>query len=143
MLKIRDYEKGDIYRTVVSGMENILREYVNDDSVLIENGYTALYGDRIVACAGLKKLWGDVYEAWLSIDEESKNDYKIAMAIVRVLKKSLDDPVLEKVQRVGAHVSVSIPNHKHFMSLLGFKPEAVLKNYFPNRTDCVVYRRGE
>lgn len=137
-MKIREYEKGDIYKVFLNPIDQYNMQYIRED-VLMENiAFTGLDNkNNIVGCGGLTELWNGVYEAWVALDERYKTKH---VSLLKILKNSLDNmPV--GVVRVHAHMNVQTQNYKHLMEFLGFEEEARLKNYFPMERDCVVFRR--
>lgn len=138
MIQIREYEKGDIYKVLLHANEKYQMQYMREDVLMQNISFTGIDEQgNIVGCAGLAELWDGVYEAWIALDERYKNH----ISIFRFLRKCLDDLNGSEATRVHAHMNVNTQNYSKLMHFLGFEEEAILKNYFPNKTDCVLYRR--
>lgn len=137
---LREYQKGDIYKILKQDVEEMMTRYVREEVMLESLSFTGLINDKVIGCAGLFHLWEGVYEVWLAVDKEIRNNTKIVYRIIKTLKKALAELPFETT-RLHAFVNERLPNNEHFMKVIGFEREAVLENYFPNGANCIVYRR--
>jgi hypothetical protein len=137
MIKIREYQKGDIFKLYIDNVEKSMLQFINEKQLIDNIAFTGIDGiSRVVGCGGVILMWPGVYESWIALDENRKKEH---ISILKMLKQILDG--LPNIVRIQAHVSVNIPNHEKFMKFLGFEKEAILKLFFPNRDDGVLYRR--
>lgn len=139
-MNIRKYQQGDIFKVIQTNNEQYMMRYANEDYMLKGISFTGTDGDKIIGCAGLYPLWEGVLEAWIALDEESKKDRASIIHILRTLKDCLAN-LPKDIVRVHALVNEHLEGHERFMMFLEFQPEAILKDYFPNHGNCIVYRR--
>ena len=124
-----------------------MTRYVREDVLLTETSMTCEDDDEVCGCAGIIELWAGVYEAWFAIDESyaTSHNTPCVIFILRSLNNSLNALFDNKeglhIDRVHAFVSVNTPNYERFMEFLKFEKEALLTKFFPDKSDCVVYRR--
>ncbi len=90
---------------------------------------------------GLIPIRKGVYEAWLAGTMEGWE--KHGFAITRFCRKQVDDLLKTEAHRVHV-VSLAGRNHAHewYERGIGMKREGVLKGYFSNGADAVMFAKG-
>lgn len=97
--------------------------------------FTALEGDKILACAGLLKMWKGRAVAWAIMDKDLKKHFlSIHYAVKRFLSAT-------DYRRIETHVYCDFEQGKRWIELLGFTCEGVLHKYTPDGFDCFGYSR--
>lgn len=109
----------------------IIAEYDTSWS-LISNGH-------LIFCCGIYPIWEGMGEAWF-LPSPTLAKYKIAT--VKILLDRLYF-IADKfqLQRIQATADCEIPRDKKFLELVGFKEEARMKRYGPNKNDFYLMTR--
>ncbi len=101
--------------------------------------FSGLHEGRIVGCAGLIQLWPGVAQAWVVLDKKYPK-----LAVYRAIKRALE--TLIKVcnyHRVQANTPIEFEAGHVMLKGLGFRPEAPMKEYGPDKSDVMQYVRLE
>lgn len=101
-------------------------------------GRTLVEDGRVVAAAGLARLWPGVAEAWLLLhrDLTPRQRLTVTRAISRGLPPLLRE---EGLRRLQASVRVDFERGRHLVEWLGMKPEGVMRGYGSDGADHVRY----
>lgn len=97
--------------------------------------FTALDGDRVLACAGLMPLWEGRAEAWALMSHDLRSHF---LGIHYATKRFLNACGM---RRVEAAVDAQFGCAKEWIEALGFKFEGPLASYTPDGRDCLRFAR--
>lgn len=99
--------------------------------------YTAIDGDRIVACAGLVNVWENRAHAWALIAHDAGRNF---VAMFRAMQRFLD---LQDTRRIEATVDAGFEQGHRMIRMLGFTLETPepMRAYTPDGRDCHLYAR--
>lgn len=102
-------------------------------------GYTILFNDEVIACAGIRIFWEGVGEVWAVISNDSSKHLRL---ILEEFGKRLEFTIRELKMR-WLQVSLSKNNKKgiHFAQHYGFKRKCEMKYYLPDGSDAILYAR--
>jgi len=118
-----------------------LSEYLTPEHVQIlaqsQIAYTALSGDRVVACAGIVDHWPGRGEVWAQLARDLGRDF---LAVHNACKRVLS---LGTHPRLEAVVAEGFEAGHRWIQLLGFSRETPepMKNYWPDGGSAVLYSR--
>jgi len=99
--------------------------------------YTALAGETVIGCGGVKPFWPGVGEAWAVYPNDRK---EYAMAIAKQTRLGLMFLMQEhKLRRVQAVVPVTYAVGMRFVRWLGFEMEGRMRGYMPDGGDAYMY----
>jgi len=108
---------------------------LNEDSI----GFSGFYNDALIGCAGVRKLWDGVGEAWLLC---SQDIVKVPVSAIKNIKNYLDKIIRKQgFWRVQAHVRVDNPVNIKFIQMFGFKVEAKMEKFNPDKTDSYLFAK--
>lgn len=97
--------------------------------------FTALDGNRVIACAGVVRMWENRDSAWALLDQDCGRQF---IGIYRGMQRFLD---LHDTRRVEASVDSRFEAGHRLMGMLGFKREGIMRAYLPDGRDCDLYAR--
>jgi RimJ/RimL family protein N-acetyltransferase len=109
-------------------------EYIkNDNNIECMNleqdgmAFTGLINDKIVAAAGMKRIWGSVAEGWFL----AKNDvWNYPITIAKAVKQNLDYLAkTNNIKRLQTAVRTDFGIGIRFAKWLGFTNEGLMKHY--------------
>lgn len=104
-------------------------------ALVMPTSFTALEGDRVLACAGVIPLWQGRGEAWALMGSDLRRHF---LCIHRATLRFLEACGL---QRVEAAVDAEFCEAVEWIEMLGFKHEGPLRKYTPDGRDCIRYAR--
>ena len=89
--------------------------------------FTGLINDKIVAAAGMKKIWGNVAEGWFI----AKNDvWNYPITIAKAVKQNIDYlATSNNIKRLQTAVRADFGIGIRFAKWLGFNNEGLMKSY--------------
>ena len=89
--------------------------------------FTGLINDKVIAAAGMKRIWGDVAEGWFI----AKNDvWKYPVTIAKAVKQNIDYlATSNKIKRLQTAVRADFGIGIRFAKWLGFTNEGLMKSY--------------
>ena len=99
--------------------------------------FTALDGDRVIACSGCVEIWDNRAMAWALISRDAgRHMVGIHKAVAGFLAGA-------KWRRIEATVDVGFNAGMRWMALLGFKQETTepMRAYRPDGGDCYLFAR--
>jgi hypothetical protein len=97
--------------------------------------FTALDGDRVLACSGIVSQWHNRAIAWALISEDAgKNFIRIHKAVKRFLEG-------EQINRIEAYVDAGFDAGHRWIQMLGFEREGYMREFMPDGNDAVLYAR--
>ena len=101
--------------------------------------FTGLINDKIVAAAGMKKIWGNVAEGWFI----AKNDvWNYPITIAKAVKQNLDYLAkTNNIKRLQTAVRADFGIGIRFAKWLGFANEGLMKQYGFDDTDHYRFAR--
>lgn len=101
------------------------------------NSFTALEGDRIIACAGCVEIWDNRAMAWALV---SKDAGRHMLGVHRAVSGFL---MAAKWRRVEAYVDVGFGAGMRWMDMLGFRLESPepMRSFRPDGGDCYMFAR--
>lgn len=95
--------------------------------------FTAWVGNEAIACCGIAKLWKGVGEAWTCLSPAAKSrKIELTHKCRDFIKEIYAGLGLWRVQSYAKDEGSNLLWHR----ALGFKFEAVLRNYFPDKQDA-------
>lgn len=99
--------------------------------------YTALDGERVVACAGIVNMWENRAHAWALIAHDAGRHF---VAVVRAIQRFLD---MQDIRRIETTVDVGFEQGHRMIKMLGFTLETPepMRAYTPDGRDCYLYAR--
>lgn len=103
---------------------------------LLQDQYSIIIKDRVVACVGLVPYWNGRGEAWAIIDRESGKNF---VSVVRALKRLI---ARIDCNRIEATVLRNFNQAHRLVKLLGFELEAeCMRKYGVTGLDYSLYAR--
>jgi hypothetical protein len=97
--------------------------------------WSALYGDSVVACGGVRDMWDGVGEAWLLLGADS---VQFRVPICMAVREKLDE-ALTKYHRIQAHARMDFSLAHIFLRKLGFREEGYMRAYYPDKMGALLY----
>ena len=89
--------------------------------------FTGLINDKVIAAAGMKRIWGNVAEGWFI----AKNDvWNYPITIAKAVKQNIDYlATSNKIKRLQTAVRSDFGIGIRFAKWLGFTNEGLMKSY--------------
>jgi RimJ/RimL family protein N-acetyltransferase len=89
--------------------------------------FTGLINDKVIAAAGMKRVWGNVAEGWFI----AKNDvWNYPITIAKAVKQNIDYlATSNKIKRLQTAVRADFGIGIRFAKWLGFTNEGLMKSY--------------
>ena len=101
--------------------------------------FTAVEGDLILCCVGLKVIKEGVAEAWMVLSKEG-TDRKYLRAMYFQVSTHMKELMRDlNLHRVQAWVREDFHAGARYAEVLGFKKEGVMRKYDIDKTDCFLY----
>jgi RimJ/RimL family protein N-acetyltransferase len=101
--------------------------------------FTGLINDKVIAAAGMKRIWGNVAEGWFI----AKNDvWNYPITIAKAVKQNIDYlATSNNIKRLQTAVRADFGIGIRFAKWLGFTNEGLMKNYGFDDTDHYRFAR--
>jgi RimJ/RimL family protein N-acetyltransferase len=101
--------------------------------------FTGLINDKVIAAAGMKRIWGNVAEGWFI----AKNDvWNYPITIAKAVKQNIDYlATSNNIKRLQTAVRADFEIGIRFAKWLGFTNEGLMKNYGFDDTDHYRFAR--
>jgi RimJ/RimL family protein N-acetyltransferase len=95
--------------------------------------FTGLINDKVIAAAGMKRIWGNVAEGWFI----AKNDvWNYPITIAKAVKQNIDYlATSNNIKRLQTAVRADFGIGIRFAKWLGFNNEGLMKSYGFDGTD--------
>jgi RimJ/RimL family protein N-acetyltransferase len=95
--------------------------------------FTGLINDKVIAAAGMKRIWGNVAEGWFI----AKNDvWNYPITIAKAVKQNIDYlATSNNIKRLQTAVRADFGIGIRFAKWLGFTNEGLMKSYGFDGTD--------
>ena len=95
--------------------------------------FTGLINDKVIAAAGMKRIWGNVAEGWFI----AKNDvWNYPITIAKAVKQNIDYlATSNNIKRLQTAVRSDFGIGIRFAKWLGFTNEGLMKSYGFDGTD--------
>jgi RimJ/RimL family protein N-acetyltransferase len=95
--------------------------------------FTGLINDKVIAAAGMKRIWGNVAEGWFI----AKNDvWNYPITIAKAVKQNIDYlATSNNIKRLQTAVRTDFGIGIRFAKWLGFTNEGLMKSYGFDGTD--------
>jgi RimJ/RimL family protein N-acetyltransferase len=89
--------------------------------------FTGLINDKVIAAAGMKRIWGNVAEGWFI----AKNDvWNYPITIAKAVKQNIDYlATSNNIKRLQTAVRTDFGIGIRFAKWLGFNNEGLMKSY--------------
>jgi RimJ/RimL family protein N-acetyltransferase len=89
--------------------------------------FTGLINDKVIAAAGMKRIWGNVAEGWFI----AKNDvWNYPITIAKAVKQNIDYlATSNNIKRLQTAVRADFGIGIRFAKWLGFTNEGLMKSY--------------
>lgn len=97
--------------------------------------FTALDDGRVLACAGVIRMWENRGQAWALMSADSGRHF---VGIYRGIRRFLD---MDETRRVEATVDSNFDAGHRLMRMLGFEREGRMRAYLMDGRDCDLYAR--
>lgn len=121
--------------------QSVAREYLENEDYIMSlaehEAWTAMLGDRVVACAGLILVWGNRYQGWAVISETIGT--RGMLSLTRAVKRGLD----LKPGRIESYVAAGFEAGHRWAQLIGMTLETPhpMKQWLPDGSDAFQYSR--
>jgi len=119
----------------------IINDTNNECMSLEQEGmaFTGLINDKVIAAAGMKRVWGNVAEGWFI----AKNDvWNYPITIAKAVKQNLDYLAkTNNIKRLQTAVRADFGIGIRFAKWLGFTNEGLMKQYGFDDTDHYRFAR--
>jgi RimJ/RimL family protein N-acetyltransferase len=101
--------------------------------------FTGLINDKVIAAAGMKRIWGNVAEGWFI----AKNDvWNYPITIAKAVKQNIDYlATSNNIKRLQTAVRTDFGIGIRFAKWLGFTNEGLMKSYGFDGTDHYRFAR--
>jgi RimJ/RimL family protein N-acetyltransferase len=101
--------------------------------------FTGLINDKVIAAAGMKRIWGNVAEGWFI----AKNDvWNYPITIAKAVKQNIDYlATSNNIKRLQTAVRADFGIGIRFAKWLGFTNEGLMKSYGFDGTDHYRFAR--
>jgi RimJ/RimL family protein N-acetyltransferase len=101
--------------------------------------FTGLINDKVIAAAGMKRIWGNVAEGWFI----AKNDvWNYPITIAKAVKQNIDYlATSNNIKRLQTAVRADFGIGIRFAKWLGFTNEGLMKCYGFDDTDHYRFAR--
>lgn len=122
-------------------MSTIEVDYIKESSNLEEEhmAFTCLINDKIIASAGIKKIWNGVGEGWVLAKNEI---YKYPITIAKAIKQNFDYVATSNnIKRVQTAVRADYGIGIRFAKWLGLVNEGLMKHYGMDGSDHYRFAR--
>ena len=107
-----------------------------------ENTYTAIYESAIVAVGGLQIKWEGVGLLWLMLTADCKKYGVYGLLALEAIKEKMEYLIKKNnLWRAEAAVRVDFPQAIKMIEFLGFEHEGIMRQYYPDKTDAILYSR--
>lgn len=107
-----------------------------------ENCYTVIYESAIVAVGGLQVRWEGVGLLWLMLTADCKKYGIYGLLALEAIKEKMEYLIEKnKLWRAEAAVRVDFPQAIKMIEFFGFEREGVMRRYYPDKTDAILYSR--
>ena len=145
MVDLIPFEPEHILRVNLRGDEATSAQYKDSmyewAKVCHANGpsFTAVEGDKILCCAGLKVVKEGVGEGWMVLAEEG-TDKKYAKNVYVQTLLHLGEMIKDlNLHRIQAWVRCDFPLGVKFLEGMGFEREGIMRKYDVDKMDCYLY----
>jgi len=135
---IRPYELGDVDKLKKVLEPNFFITKTTEEIYHRHPAWTLIKDGEICACGGCVILWNGVGEIWLTVGENPKRFIKELIKVMRELEEYLIKSY--NLVRLHAYVNSSFKKGIKFASVF-FEKEAILKKYFPDGNDAIIFAR--
>ena len=119
----------------------LVNDNMNECMNLEENGlaFTGAINRQIIACAGIKRIWGNVGEGWVLATYDIWNH---PITIARAIKKNFEDLARDyKFERIQTAVRADFGIGIRFAKWMGLTNEGLMKKYGFDGTDHYRFAR--
>lgn len=97
--------------------------------------WTVKHEDKVLGCGGVVHRSETRGEAWAVIDRQARKHF---MTLTRIALSILGSSSLTRIE---ATASADRKENWHWLQLLGFEFEGIMKKYNPNGSDAALYAR--
>ena len=107
----------------------LVNDNMNECMNLEENGlaFTGAINRQVIACAGIKRIWGNVGEGWVLA---TYNIWNHPITIARAIKKNFEELAISyKFKRIQTAVRADFGIGIRFAKWMGLKNEGLMKHY--------------
>ena len=107
--------------------------------MLTQKDASFIINDKVIAAAGMKRIWGNVAEGWFI----AKNDvWNYPITIAKAVKQNIDYlATSNNIKRLQTAVRADFGIGIRFAKWLGFTNEGLMKNYGFDDTDHYRFAR--
>ena len=131
------FERWHLERMVIQQRQQGLEHLLTNDvySVLVGcHSYSALEGEEVLACAGVREVAPGRAAAWAYISQDVGRRMR---GVTRAVKGFLD---LSQFRRIEMDVDCEFPQAHRWARMLGFEMECERRRSFtPDGRDCALY----
>ena len=116
-------------------------DYIKESSNLEEEhmAFTCLINDKVIASAGIKKIWNHVGEGWVLAKNEI---YKYPITIAKAIKQNFDYVATSNnIKRVQTAIRADYGIGIRFAKWLGLTNEGLMKHYGMDGSDHYRFAR--
>jgi hypothetical protein len=107
-----------------------------------ENTYTVIYESAIVAVGGLQIKWEGVGLLWLMLTADCKKHGIHSLLALEAIKEKMEY-LIEKnnLWRAEAVIRTDFSQAIKMIEFFGFEREGLMRKYYPDKTDAILYSR--
>jgi RimJ/RimL family protein N-acetyltransferase len=139
MMILKPYRAAHAVNLIVREVEEPVKKLPDFENWAEANegpfAWSAEVDHNVIACGGIGDLWEGVGEAWLLLGKEA---VKHRIALCRVILEKLGGALL-RYHRIQAHARTDFSLTHMFLRKLGFQVEGLMKAYYPDRMDAILY----
>lgn len=107
-----------------------------------ENCYTTIFESEIVAVGGLQVKYEGRGLLWLMLTENCRKNGVFGIIALDAIRGKMNELIKENnLWRAEAVIRTDFPQAIKMIEFFGFKREAFMEKYFPDRADAYLYSR--
>lgn len=107
-----------------------------------ENTYAVIYESALVAVGGVQVLWEGRGMFWLILTADCKKEGIHGLRAVYAIKEKIQELVkTNNLHRAEAAIRTDFSRAIAMIKALGFKREATMRQYWPDKADAYLYSK--
>ena len=106
------------------------------------NTYAVMYESSLVAVGGVQVLWAGRGLFWLILTADCKKDGIHGLRALYAIREKIEElSKINNLHRAEAAIRTDFSRAIAMIKALGFKREALMKQYWPDKADAYLYAR--
>ncbi len=107
-----------------------------------ENTYAVMYESSLVAVGGVQVLWAGRGMFWLILTADCKKDGIHSVRALYAIREKIEElSKINNLHRAEAAIRAEFSRAIAMIEALGFKREALMRQYWPDKTDGYLYAK--